>query len=350
MATRLSSRVVSAAVSGTPFITPISSRLEPLLESLAGEHVFISGGAGFIGSSLAGVLLPRTRVTAFDNFARDALSRTAHAQHPNLTVVRGSVLDQRALRDAMDTASFIVHCAGITGIDTVSQRPVDTMMVNMVGSAYTLDAADALGMAKRVTCFSTSEVFGQVAFRSQETSPAVLGAVGEARWTYAVSKLAEEHLAYAYFKERGLPTVTVRPFNVYGPGQVGEGAMKTFIRRALAGEDLIIHGDGTQIRAWCYVDDMIEGVLRTLVCDGAPGESFNIGNERTTITMYGLANTVLRVLGSTSQIHFVPRVAADIDLRIPRVEKARDILGFEAKVDLEEGIRLTADSYVAAAA
>ena len=180
MATRLCSRVASSAVSGAPFILPTASRLEPLLESLAGEHVFISGGAGFIGSSLAGVLVPRTRVTVYDSFARDALSRTAHANHPNLTVVRGSVLDQPMLRDAMRPASYIVHCAGITGIDTVSLGPVDTMMVNMVGSAYTLDAAAALGKAKRVTCFSTSEVFGQLAFRSQETSPAILGAVGEA--------------------------------------------------------------------------------------------------------------------------------------------------------------------------
>src|SRR5690606_22837685 len=102
-----------------------------------------------------------------------------------------------------------------------------TMKVNLMGTIHVLEAAARLPQCKRVVCFSTSEVFGQKAFRSHETSPAVLGAVGEARWTYAVSKLGVEHLAYAYYKERGLPAVSVRPFNVYGPGQVGEGALRT---------------------------------------------------------------------------------------------------------------------------
>ena len=127
---------------------------------------------------------------------------------------------------------------------------------------------------------------------------------------------------------------------------MGEGALRTFILRALANEELVIHGDGTQIRAWCYVDDMVEGVLRTLLVDDAVGESFNIGNQRAVVTIYGLANTVTRVLGSSSEIRFgPPPVGADIDLRVPRIDKARDVLGFEAKVDLDEGIRRTADFY-----
>lgn len=214
----------------------------------------------------------------------------------------------------------------------------------MIGSANVLEAASSLPDCKRVVCFSTSEVFGQVAFRSTETSHTILGAVGEARWTYAVSKLAEEHLAYAYFKQHRLPTVTVRPFNVYGPEQVGEGAIKTMVQKALHDEPITIHGDGTQIRAWCYVDDMVDGILRCLTAEQAIGESFNIGNERTIITIYGLASTIIRVLNSQSSIQYVERTSADIELRIPQVIKARKLLGFEAKVDLEEGIRLTAAS------
>lgn len=306
----------------------------------------ITGGAGFIGSTLARTLVTSNTVVIYDNFARDALSDTPLADEANLEIVEGSVLDKDALDRAMEGATYVVHCAGITGIDTVVKRPVDTMQVNMVGSAYVFESATKAGTVKRLTCFSTSEVFGQVAFRSEETSPAVLGAVGEGRWTYAVSKVAEEHLAYAYFKQEGLPTVSVRPFNVYGPGQVGEGALRTFILRALRDEELTIHGDGTQIRAWCYVDDMIEGVLRTLMIDDAVGDSFNIGNQRAVVTIYGLASTIVRVLNSKSEISFgPPPVGADIELRIPRVDKARDVLGFEAKVDLEEGIRRTADFY-----
>jgi UDP-glucose 4-epimerase len=312
---------------------------------LEGQRIFITGGAGFIGSTLAGLLLPRNEVVVYDDLSRNALKDKPYATHPNLRVIAGSVLDPAALREAIRDATYVVHCAGIAGIDTVAKRPVHTMQVNMIGSANVLEAAARLPSVERMICFSTSEVFGQLAFRSEETAPAVLGAVGEGRWTYAVSKLAEEHLAYAYFRQEGLPTVTVRPFNVYGPGQVGEGALRAFILRAIRGEDLVIHGDGTQIRAWCYIDDMVRGLLKTMVAPAAVGESFNIGNHRTVTTIYGLASTVIRVLDSCSEIRFVPQTAADIELRIPRVDKAREMLGFEALVDLDEGIRRTAEDY-----
>jgi UDP-glucose 4-epimerase len=328
-------------------VAPMDAQVDALLDALAGETIFITGGAGFIGSTLAGSLLARSNVVVFDNFARDALSGTDYVDSPNLRILRGDVLDARSIIEAMRGATRVVHCAGITGIDTVVKRPVDTIRVNAIGSANVLQSAAELGNIRRVTCFSTSEVFGQLAFRSEETSPTVLGAAGEARWTYAVSKLAEEHLAYAYFKQYQLPTVSVRPFNVYGPGQVGEGAMRTFIMRALDGEDLIIHGEGAQIRAWCYIDDMVEGILRTLVLDTAVGESFNIGNQRAVVSVYGLASTIVRVLESSSEIRFVPRPSADIDLRIPSIDKARDVLGFEAQVDLEDGIRRTAKYFMA---
>jgi UDP-glucose 4-epimerase len=173
----------------------------------------------------------------------------------------------------------------------------------------------------------------------------VTGAVGEARWTYAISKLAEEHLAHAYYKERGIPTVTVRPFNVYGPGQVGEGAIKGFIQRALKDETLEIHGDGAQIRAWCYIDDLVRGIGLALVEKAAVGETFNLGNARAIVTIYGLANAIVRVLASRSRIVFTNKDYADVELRIPSVAKARKLLGFEAEVDLEDGILKTAEYY-----
>jgi len=245
----------------------------------------------------------------------------------------------------MRGADIIVHCAAIAGIDTVIKSPVTTMRVNMVGSANVLEAASRLPRCDRVVCFSTSEVFGQHAFRSEETDNAVMGKVGEARWTYAVSKLAEEHLAMAYYQERRLPVTVVRPFNIYGPGQVGEGALKIFVLRALKDEPIEVHGDGTQIRAWCYVDDMVDGVLLAMVHPKAVGESFNIGNQKAVVTIYGLANTVVRVLGSRSPIVFTYKDYADVELRVPSVSKARELLGFEARVDLEEGIRRTAEYY-----
>lgn len=309
------------------------------------KTVFITGGAGFIGSTLAERLFERNRVILFDNLARNSLKDRPFRTHKNVTLVQGNVLDLAAVRAAMEGADIIVHCAAIAGIDTVIQKPVNTMRVNMIGSANVLEAAAGLSRIDRVVCFSTSEVFGQTAFRSSETDNTVMGGVGEARWTYAVSKLAEEHLAIAYYKEQWLPTAVVRPFNVYGPGQVGEGALRTFIQRAIRDDSIEIHGDGTQIRAWCYVDDMIDGVLLAMAHPRAVGESFNIGNQRAVTTIYGLANTVVRVLNSKSKITFVRRDYVDVELRVPAVNKARELLGFEAKVDLDEGIRRTAEFY-----
>ncbi len=317
---------------------------------IVGKKIFITGGAGFIGTALAHRLVEANEIVIYDNLARNSLAQSLIGEHKNLRLIVGDVLDRERIREAMAGCRLIVHCAGIAGIDTVIKSPVRTMEVNMIGSANVLAEAARLPDCERVVCFSTSEVFGSFAFGASEEHRAVIGAVGEARWTYSVSKLAEEHLAIAYHKETGLPASVVRPFNIYGPRQIGEGALKIFIERALRNLPIDIHGDGTQIRAWCFIDDMVEGVLLAMSHPKAVGESFNIGNARSVETIYGLANTVVRVLESRSPIRFVPRASADVELRIPAVKKARELLGFEAKVGLEEGIQRTAAHYRQAAA
>lgn len=315
------------------------------MNQIQNKIIFITGGTGFIGATLAGKLAEDNRIILYDNLTRNSLKDRPFKDHPNITLIKGDVLDYEHLAKAMTGADIVVHCAAIAGIDTVIKSPTTTMRVNMIGSANVLEAAYRQSHIERVVCFSTSEVFGQQAFRSNETDKTVMGTVGEARWTYAVSKLAEEHLAIAYYKERGLPTTVVRPFNVYGPGQVGEGAIRMFIERAIRNEPIEIHGDGTQIRAWCYVDDMIDGTMRAMISPRAVGESFNIGNQRAVVTIYGLANTIVRVLYSESPIRFSRKDYVDVELRIPAVQKARELLDFEAKIDLEEGIRCTAEYY-----
>lgn len=316
---------------------------------ISGRRVFITGGAGFIGSTIAERLIDDNEVVAFDHMSRNSLGRTRLLDHPNFRLVQGDVLDVQALRKAMDGAELVVHCAGVAGIDTVTKRPVETMRVNIVGSFNTFDCASEIGTCQRVVAYSTSEVFGQLAFRSTELDGAMVGVVGEARWTYAVSKLAEEHLALAAWTERGLPAVVVRPFNVYGPGQVGEGALRSFILAAIKHEPIAVHGDGSQIRAWLYVDDMVQGTLLALTHPDAIGESFNIGNPRAATTIYDLAERVVRVTGSQSAISLVGRAGVDVELRVPSITKATDVLGFRPSVELDEGIARTAEFYRAAA-
>ncbi len=310
---------------------------------MKGKNIFITGGAGFIANTLIQRLIEDNKITVYDNFHRDTLSGSGYANHPNINVIKGDVLDFDLLNETMKGAEVVIHTAGIAGIDTVIKKPVNTMRVNMMGTANALEAAKRNGVSDRFVDFSTSEVFGSMAFKSSEQDETVSGSAGEARWTYAVSKLAGEHLAHAYYTQHDLPVVTVRPFNVYGPGQTGEGAIQIFIKKALKNEDIFIHGDGNQIRAWCFVDDFVECIFRCLDNDKAVGESFNIGNSRAVITILGLAQTVCRVLGSSSKIIFKDALSADIALRIPSVDKSVEILGFKAKVDLEEGIARTAE-------
>jgi UDP-glucose 4-epimerase len=217
------------------------------------------------------------------------------------------------------------------------------MRVNMIGTSNVLEASREASIKDRIVDFSTSEVFGSHAFKPTENSETVAGSAGEARWCYAVSKLAGEHLARAYHTEFGLPTVCVRPFNVYGPGQTGEGAIQVFIKRALKNEEIHIHGDGDQIRAWCYVEDFVDCLMKCLENPKAIGESFNIGNSQAVMTTYGLAQTVCRILNSQSKILFKPALSAEVELRVPSIEKAFKTLGFKAKVHLDEGILKTAE-------
>jgi nucleoside-diphosphate-sugar epimerase len=309
---------------------------------LEGKRVLITGGAGFIGTTLAARLVDRNEIVAVDNLHRDALSGSPLADHPSFRFHEGDVLDAELIAELAQGATHIVHCAAIAGVDTVLESPVRTMRVNLIGTYNVLEAAHATqATLERFLDFSTSEVFGTHAFRVSEGQVSTIGSVGEARWTYAVSKLAGEHLAHAYHDELGLPTVTVHPFNVYGPGQIGGGAIRAFVEAALEGRELVIHGDGSQIRAWCYVDDMVEACLRCLERPAAIGHAFNVGNPRSTVTIFDLAHRIKRLSGTASEIVFQPLHYTDVELRIPNVDKARELLEFEPAVELDDGLART---------
>lgn len=306
--------------------------------------IVLTGGAGFIGSQVAMRLADQNRVKIYDNLHRNALTYTNLLSHPNVELIKADVLDRDALFEATRGCDIMIHLAAIAGVDTVMEMPTLTMKVNLIGTLNALDASVEFGV-KRFIDFSTSEVFGSHVYMAEEHNATTLGVVGESRWTYAVSKLAAEHLVHSYHKEYGLATVTIRPFNVYGPQQVGVGAIHTFVVDALKGNDLVIHGDGNQIRAWCYVDDMVDGVMLCLEKDEAIGHVFNIGNPRATVTVANLAQLIKRLCNSTSRIVYGYKDYVDIELRIPSIKKAQTMLGYWPKVDLEEGLIRTIEWY-----
>jgi UDP-glucose 4-epimerase len=302
----------------------------------------LTGGAGFIGTTLSRRLIDDNEIVVLDNLHRDALASTELAGHPNLTFVHADVLEAEAVADTLRGATHIVHLAAIAGVDTVLESPVRTMRVNLIGTYNVLEAAHATQKTvERLVDFSTSEVFGRHAYKVEEVHETAQGSVGEARWTYAVSKLAGEHLAHSYYDEFGLATCSIRPFNVYGPGQIGGGAIRAFIETILAGEDLVIHGDGSQIRAWCYVDDLVGALLLVLERPEAVGEVYNIGNPRSVVTVFDLAVRIRRLMDVDAEITFRPLHYTDVEMRIPNIDKARRELGWEPRVDLDEGLAKT---------
>ena len=311
---------------------------------IEGKRILLTGGAGFIGSQLAKRLVAKNEVVIFDNLHRNALRYTDLTSSSSVEIVEGDVLNRESLFEATRGCNVVIHLAAIAGVDTVMEMPTMTIKINLLGTLNALDAAVEAGV-ERFIDFSTSEVFGSHVYMAEEHNATALGVVGESRWTYAVSKLAAEHLVHSYHREFGLATVTVRPFNVYGPQQVGIGAIHTFVVDAIKNEDLVIHGDGNQIRAWCYVDDMVDGTILCLEKDEAVGHVFNIGNPRATVTVTNLAQLVRRLCDSKSRVVYGYKDYVDIELRIPSIKKAQNLLGYWPKIDLEEGLSRTIEWY-----
>jgi nucleoside-diphosphate-sugar epimerase len=217
--------------------------------------------------------------------------------------------------------------------------------VNVKGTFNVAEAALGLRALRKLVDFSTSEVFGDHADNVTESPIRPTLTVGEPRWTYAMSKLVGEFIVHAHGARNAMPVVTLRPFNVYGPNQAGVGAIHNFVRRAIAGDEIVVHDDGSQIRAWCYVDDFVRGALLAMGSDVATGRTYNIGDPRGAVTARDLARIIVDISGSRSPIVFKRIGYPDIALRVPDIASARDDLGYEPMVPLEDGLARTIDWY-----
>ncbi|MFA6318968.1 MAG: NAD-dependent epimerase/dehydratase family protein [Elusimicrobiota bacterium] len=305
---------------------------------MARPLIVITGGAGFIGTHLAERLLKHSSVVLYDNLRRDSLSMVPSLKR-RAVFINGDVLDRPSLEAAFDGADTVIHLAAIAGVSSYYSMPLQTLRVNLLGTVNALESA----VARRVRRFihvSTSEVFGPDALWVKEGDYHRVGGVSDKRWVYATSKLASEQFVMRTGEATGMKCTILRPFNVYGPRQTGEGAISNFCSAAAKGKPLEVYGDGTPLRAWCYISDFVDAVEAVLKRPASAGQDFNIGNPRETETTLGLARRVVR-LAPRSKIRWRDVVRAEVRARVPCIDKARKVLGFEPKVDLDEGLKRT---------
>jgi len=309
----------------------------------------VTGGAGYIGSALVDALMERgDEVSVLDNLSTGSIGNLRHhLDHPRFHFVNDTILSLGSLERLVERADTVYHLAAAVGVKYCVDDPIGTITTNVRGSENVL--AMAYRYWKRVVVASTSEVYGKSTGGAlQEDQDRVLGPTTINRWAYSASKAIDEHFAYAYHRG-GLPVAIVRYFNSYGPrvNEAGYGSViANFIRQALTGEPLTVHGDGSQTRCFTFVSDTVRGTILAGERAEALGEAINIGSDGET-SILDLAHLVRELCGSRSEIRCVPyrdyygHSYEDTPRRRPDTTKARQLLGFQAEVALEEGLRRT---------
>jgi UDP-glucose 4-epimerase len=307
----------------------------------------ITGGAGFIGSHLAEELLERGwRVCILDDLSTgDRQNVQGLLGREDVRFVEGTVLDRKVVQRLVNESDVVFHLAAAVGVRYIIDHPLRSLQVNVQGTETVLEAC--LRAGRQVLLASTSEVYGKNGNGSfHEEDDLVLGNTTTRRWGYACSKAMDEFFAMAYHRDKGLPVIIVRFFNTCGPRQTGRYGMviPRFVRQALLGEPITVHGDGKQTRSFTDVSDAVGAVLDLIEHAGAVGQVFNIGNPEG-ITIEALAEKVKAMTGSPSPITYVPYDEAfadgfeDMRHRVPDISKIQSLIGFQPRVTLDELLR-----------
>ena len=304
----------------------------------------ITGGAGFIGSHLAEALLARgDRVAVLDNLSTGSMQNIRELKKQRgFEYVIEDVLNQRVLAEMVDDADVVYHLAAAVGVKLVVESPVRTIEMNLEGTQVVLEAAAK--KRKKVLLTSTSEVYGKsTKIPFNEEDDLLIGPSDKGRWSYACSKLMDEFLAIAFWKERRLPVVVVRLFNTVGPRQTGRYGMviPSFVRQALANKPLTVYGNGRQRRAFGYVGDVVGALIALMDSEKTNGEVFNVGNE-IEISIKDLAKLIKKMTGSRSELVYVPYDKAyeagfeDMQRRVPDLTKIKKVIGYRPRTQLAE--------------
>ena len=307
-------------------------------------RVLITGGAGFVGSHLAEALLDRgDQVFVLDDLSTGSIDNITHLKaNPKFHYTIDTVANEPVLAELIDRCDVVVHLAAAVGVKLIVESPVRTIETNVHGTEVVLKIASK--KKRLVLIASTSEVYGKSAkVPFGEDDDLVLGPTSKHRWAYACSKMIDEFLALAYWKERKLPVIVVRLFNTVGPRQTGQYGMvvPTLVRQALAGEPMTVFGDGTQSRSFTYVGDVVRAVVALINEPRAVGQVFNIGNGQE-ISIGDLAVRIKAMTGSASPIVKIPYDQAyeagfeDMPRRVPDISKIRALIGYEPTVALDE--------------
>ena len=307
-------------------------------------RALITGGAGFIGCHLSETLLERGwTVGVVDDLSTGSMENISHLKgHSHFAYVLDSVMNRPLMLEQVDQADVIFHLAAAVGVRLIVEKPVYTIETNIKATELILELAAR--KQKPLLLASTSEVYGKLNKpKFSEEDDLILGPTSRARWCYAASKIIDEFLARAYYKEKGLPTVIVRLFNTIGPRQTGQYGMVVprFVRLALAGEPIPVYGDGTQRRSFTWVGDVIGAMLALIEHPKAYGEVFNIGHTKE-ISIHDLAVLVKQMTGSPSEIVLVPYEEAyeagfeDMPRRVPDISKIQRLIGYQPVLDLPE--------------